>query len=86
MSNYKKTNPKEAVDLVDKGKRSPSLEDIEEADTTLWIERQLNRMRRFLSEHGVDDDMLRAVDYLLEENDRWLDLPIAEDLRAGRTT
>jgi hypothetical protein len=84
MSNYKQTNPKEAEALVDKGKRSPSLEDIEEAETTLWVGRQLDRIRDCLSEHGADDDMLKAIDYLLEENDRWLDPLIAEDLRAGK--
>jgi hypothetical protein len=60
------------------------LEDIEEAETTLWIEQQLNRIHACLSEYGADDDMLKAVDYLLEENDRWLDPQIADDLRAGR--
>jgi hypothetical protein len=65
-------------------KQSPSPEDIEEAETTLWLGQQLDRIRGYLSEHGADDDMLIAVDYLLEENDRWLDPQIADDLRAGR--
>jgi hypothetical protein len=64
--------------------RTSSLEDIAEAEATLWIERQLSRIRARLSEYGADDDMLKAVNYLLEENDRWLNPRIADDLRAGR--
>jgi hypothetical protein len=44
----------------------------------------LNRIRDCLVEHGVDDEMLDAVDYLLEDNKGWLNDQIAGDLRAGK--
>jgi hypothetical protein len=60
-------------------KRDPSLENIDEAKTGLWVEQQLNRIRRYLVEHGADDEMLDAIDFLLEENaELWLDPQIAE--------
>ncbi|HEX3410316.1 MAG TPA: hypothetical protein VHT00_01245 [Stellaceae bacterium] len=65
-------------------KREPSLEDIDDAKTCLWVEQQLNRVRRFLIEQGGDEEMLDVVDYLLEENKTWLDPQLADDLRAGR--
>jgi hypothetical protein len=66
-------------------KREPSLEDIDEAKTSLWVERELNRVRQFLVEHGGDEEMLDVVDFLIAENaEAWLDPQIADDLRAGR--
>ena len=64
--------------------RTTSLEDIEETETGLWIEHQLCRIRGFLVEHGADEEMLDAIEYLREENDRWIDPKIAKDLRAGK--
>jgi hypothetical protein len=84
MSSHKQTKPKQAEASTEKGKRSPSLEGIEEAETTLWVQRQLNCIRDCLSQHGADDEMLDAVDYLLEDNERWLDPQIADDLRKGK--
>jgi hypothetical protein len=65
-------------------RRTPSLEEIEEAETSLWVEQQLNRIRDFLAEHGADEEMLDVVDYLLEDNDFWIDPNIAKDLRSGK--
>ena len=59
--------------------RTMSLEDIEEAKTGIWIEQQLHRIRKLLVEHGADDEMLVAVDFLLEENAEYWgahDLPV----------
>jgi hypothetical protein len=71
--------------IFEKNKRRPSLKDIEQTITCLWVEQQLNRIRDCLEEHGADDEMLDAIDYLLEENnDYWLDPQIADDLRAGK--
>jgi hypothetical protein len=64
--------------------RTPSLEEIEEAETGLWVEQQLSRIRDFLVEHGADSEMLDVVDYLLEENRDWIDPKIAKDLRSGK--
>jgi hypothetical protein len=70
--------------IFEKNKRRPSLDDIEQARTCLWVEQQLNRIRDCLEEHRADDEMLDAVDFLLEENNDWLDPQIARDLRAGK--
>ena len=64
-------------------KRGPRLEEIEEAETGLWVEQQLNRIRDCLVEHGADDEMLYAVDYLLKDNEGWIDDRIVQELRAG---
>lgn len=64
--------------------KGPSLEEIEETETSLWVEEQLNRIRNCLVEHGADDEMLDAVDYLLEDNKGWINDQIAGDLRAGK--
>jgi hypothetical protein len=64
--------------------RGPSLEEIEEKETCLWVEEQLNRIRNCLVEHGADDEMLDAVDYLLEDNKGWINDQIASDLREGK--
>jgi hypothetical protein len=64
--------------------RTTSLEDIEETETGLWIEQQLCRIRGFLVEHGADGETLDAIEYLREENDRWIDPKIAKELRAGK--
>ncbi len=64
--------------------KGPSLEEIEETETSLWVEEQLNRIRDCLVEHGADEEMLDAVGYLLEENKGWINDQIAGDLRAGK--
>ena len=70
--------------IFKKNERRPSLKAIDEAKTCLWGEHQLSRIRDCLKEHGADEEMLEAVDFLLEENNRWLDPQIADDLRAGK--
>jgi hypothetical protein len=76
--------PPDSDETMMSRKREPSLEDIDDAKTCLWVEQQLNRVRRFLIEQGGDEEMLDVVDYLLEENKTWLDPQLADDLRAGR--
>jgi len=46
----------------------------------LWIHGQLNRIRELLVEHGADDEMLDAVDYLVEDNKGWINPEIAAHL------
>jgi hypothetical protein len=50
-----------------------SIEDIEETETSIWIRNQLQRIRDFLQENGGDDEMLDAIDYLEDDNERWID-------------
>jgi hypothetical protein len=86
MTNRKSTPSEQPKDLNARGsrRRSPSLEDIEETETSLWVDEQLNRIRDFLSERGADSEMLDAVEYLREDNERWIDPKIADDLRTGK--
>jgi hypothetical protein len=85
MTNRKSTPTDGQENLIARivRERGPSLEDIESTEASLWVEEQLNRIRDCLVEHGADDEMLDAVDYLLKENEGWIDDQIAGDLRAG---
>lgn len=53
-------------------KQSVSLGDIEETETSLWLHEQLNRIQKLLVEHGADVEMLDAVEYLIEDNNGWI--------------
>jgi hypothetical protein len=44
----------------------------------------LNRIRVFLLEGDADDEMVDTVDYLIEDNDRWISPEIEKDLLAGK--
>jgi len=63
--------------------RVPSFAEIEEIETSLWVRQQLNLIRQLLVQHNADAEMLDVVDYLLEENDRWIDLDIVKRLQVG---
>lgn len=67
-------------------RRAPTLEDIEEHETTRWLDEQLDRIETLVREHGGDDEMLEAIDYLREENQRWTVSTVEELDRAGRLT
>jgi hypothetical protein len=84
VGNPKSTKPDGPNIPTAKGKRSASLQEIEETETSLWVGHQLNRIRGFLLEGGADCEMVAAVDYLIEDNDGWIDPQIAEDLRTGK--
>jgi hypothetical protein len=62
-----------------------SIDDIQETETSLWIHEQLNRIRELLVEHGADDEMLDAVDYLVDDNKGWINPEIAEALGSAGT-
>jgi hypothetical protein len=83
MSNQTSIPPVGMKTLISGGTRCPSLQEIEQAETGLWVEQQMNRVRDLLVKHGADVEMLDAVDYMMEENSDWIDDRIAEDLRAG---
>jgi hypothetical protein len=51
----------------------------------LWIHEQLNRIRKLLVEHGADDELLDAVDYLVDDNKGWINPEIAEALGSAGT-
>lgn len=69
--------------MTDRNLRTPSLEEIEETEMALWIKEQLDRIRDFLTEREADTDMIEAVHFLIEDNERWIAPRIAEDLLAG---
>lgn len=64
-------------------KKQPDLDDIEEAETGLWLHGQLSRIRAVLEGLDSDKEMLDAIDYLIEENERWIDPDIANAVRSG---
>jgi hypothetical protein len=68
-----------------KSDRNVSLDDIEETAISLWLLEQLNRIQKLLEEHGSDDEMLQAVEYLIEDNERWISPEIALHLGSTRT-
>jgi hypothetical protein len=64
--------------------RGFELQDVEETEDALRIREQLNRVRVFLLECDADDEMVDTVDYLIEDNDRWISPKIEKDLLAGK--
>jgi hypothetical protein len=64
--------------------RGFELQDVEETEDALRIREQLNRIRVFLLEGDADDEMVDTVDYLIEDNDRWISPEIEKDLLAGK--
>ncbi len=86
MNRHSETGASEQPeDLTAKRYGSASLRDVEETETSLWIHEQLNRIRELLVEHGADDEMLDAVDYLIEDNKGWINPEIAEALGSTGT-
>lgn len=67
-------------------RQAPTLEDIEEHETALWIDEQLGRIEALILEYGADDEMLEAISYLREENDRWSIPQVEEMEQAGLLT
>lgn len=64
--------------------RGFELQDVEETEDALRIREQLNRIRVFLLDGDADDEMVDTVDYLIEDNDRWISPEIEKDLLAGK--
>jgi hypothetical protein len=60
------------------------LRDVEETEDAMRIREQLNRIRAFLVESDADDEMVDTVDYLIEDNERWISPEIQKDLLAGK--
>jgi len=64
--------------------RGFELQDIEEIEYALRIREQLSRIRVFLLTGDADDEMVDTVDYLIEDNDRWISPEIEKDLSCGQ--
>ena len=81
MNRHSETSaPEQPEDLTAKRSGVASILDMQETETSLWIHEQLNRIRELLVEHGADDEMLDAVDYLVEDNKGWINPEIAARL------
>jgi hypothetical protein len=80
MNRHSETSATAQTELTAKRSEIASLDDVEETATSLWIHEQLNRIRELLVEHGADDEMLDAVDYLIEDNERWINPEVAARL------
>jgi hypothetical protein len=79
------TNSAPPEEPTAKRERDISPDDVEETEISLWLLEQFNRIQKMLVEHEADDEMLEAVDYLIEDNDRWISPEIAMRLGSERT-
>jgi hypothetical protein len=65
--------------------RCITLDDIDEAETALWLAAQLIRVRAFAQKHDADDEMLEAIDYLIDETKEvWMDWPLRRTFSRDR--
>jgi len=62
----------------------PNLEDIEVHETAQWVDQQLDRIEQLVRENGADEDMLEAISYLRDENDRWSEPGIQSLAHSGK--
>ncbi len=60
-----------------------NLDNIEETETGLWIKEQLTRIRTIIMGTDGDEEMLEAIDFLIDDNDRWIVPELADAIRAG---
>lgn len=54
------------------------LQNLEEAETFLWVKQGLERLDKLLQSIDADDDLLDLIDYLKEDNDFWCDPDMVE--------
>lgn len=54
------------------------LEDLEEAETGLWVKAGLDRLEELVRATGGDEELLDIIDYLREDNEQWIDPEFAE--------
>ncbi len=47
------------------------LENLQEAETYLWVKEGLDRLDKLLQSIDADDDLLDLIDYLKEDNEFW---------------
>lgn len=60
-----------------------SIDNIDETETAMWLRNQLRRLRDFVEHHGGDEDMLEAVEYLIEDNEVWISDEVERALETG---
>jgi len=77
MNRHSETSATAQKELTAKRSGIASIRDVQETETSHG---QLNRIRELLVEHGADDEMLDAVDYLVEDNKGWINPEIAARL------
>jgi len=70
--------------MNDVGRQTITLDNIEEHETARWLDEQLDRIERLVREHGADDEMLEAIQYLRDENEWWTSPDVEELDRSGR--
>jgi len=69
--------------MNDVGRQTITLDDVEEHETARWLDEQLDRIERLVREHGADDEMLEAIQYLRDENEWWASPDVEELDRSG---
>ena len=52
------------------GNRVLTLSDIEQHEIVKWVSDQLRRLEQLVIENGSDEELLRVVEYLQDDNDR----------------
>ena len=54
------------------------LENLQEAETYLWVKEGLERLDKLLQSINADDDLLDLIDYLKDDNEQWCDPEMLE--------
>jgi hypothetical protein len=54
------------------------LENLQEAETYLWVKEGLERLDKLLQSIDADDDLLDLIDYLKDDNEQWCDPEMLE--------
>jgi hypothetical protein len=65
--------------------RAFELRDVEETEDAMWVREQLKRIRAFLAEGDADEEMVDTVDYLIEDNERWISPESEKELEFYRS-
>lgn len=55
------------------------LQNLEEAETYLWVKQGLERLDKLLQLIDADDDLLDLIDYLKEDNEYWANSELLAD-------
>lgn len=70
--------------MPDLNKTDLDLQVIEEAETCIWIEHGLQRVKRLVLDHGSDQALLDVIEFLLSENKyNWGNLEVDSPLHHG---
>jgi hypothetical protein len=62
----------------------------EETENAIFVREQLNRIRALLLDVDADKDMIGVIEYMIKENNQWINQEVEKDLLArkvqGRST